>query len=177
MASVMRFDQWQDSNGNPVASGVGGVFSAPGNIIQVVRATDSTDRTTSSAEPTYVDADLSVTITPVSATSTLFVVWTGLAQCARNATALQAVFFRITDSSNNPLSGAEAAIVSRKQAGTTSAEIGLNSTSVTGVVVSGSTSSRTYKARFCAATAGDSGSATLKNSQQTGALTVYEVAG
>jgi hypothetical protein len=38
MSSVMRFDEWQDSNGVPVASGAGGKFSAPGNIIAVKHA-------------------------------------------------------------------------------------------------------------------------------------------
>jgi len=39
MSSVMRFDTWQDSNGNPVASGAGGTFTAPGSVLQVVSTT------------------------------------------------------------------------------------------------------------------------------------------
>lgn len=37
MSSVMRFDEWQDSNGVPVASGVGGTFNA--TISQAMLAT------------------------------------------------------------------------------------------------------------------------------------------
>jgi hypothetical protein len=38
MSSVLRFDEWQDSNGVPVASGAGGVFTSPGNVIAVKNA-------------------------------------------------------------------------------------------------------------------------------------------
>ena len=76
MSSVMRFDEWQDSNGVPVASGVGGVFTAPGSILQVV-STTKTD-TFSMSSTTFADVTgLSVSITPSSTSSKIFVVATG----------------------------------------------------------------------------------------------------
>jgi len=72
MSSVMRFDEWQDSNGNAVASGAGGVFSAPGNILQVVSTTKTDTFTTSSTS--FVDiTGLSATITPSSTSNKIMV--------------------------------------------------------------------------------------------------------
>lgn len=82
MSSVMRFDEWQDSNGNPVASGVGGVFTAPGSVLQVVSTTVSTEETTSSAS--YVDTALTASITPSSTSSKIYVMCTFYAGQLRN---------------------------------------------------------------------------------------------
>ena len=72
MASVLRFDEWQDSEGNPVASGVGG-FSAPGGILQVVSTTKTDPFATTS--DTFVDVTgLSATITPRSTSSKILVI-------------------------------------------------------------------------------------------------------
>jgi hypothetical protein len=73
MASVMRFDQWQDSNGVPVATGAGGKFSAPGNVLQVV-STSKTD-TFSTTSSTFVDVTgLTLSITPKSTASKIYLV-------------------------------------------------------------------------------------------------------
>jgi hypothetical protein len=71
MASVMRFDQWQDSNGVPVATGAGGKFSAPGAILQVVSTSLTAPISTSvSTGGTFVDvAGFSASITPTSSSS------------------------------------------------------------------------------------------------------------
>lgn len=75
MASVMRFDEWQDSNGNAVASGVGG-FSAPGSILQVV-STTKTNVYSVSLSGGAIDAvdvpGLTATITPSSSSSKILV--------------------------------------------------------------------------------------------------------
>jgi hypothetical protein len=63
----MRFDQWQDSNGVPVASAANGV----GKILQVVTGTTSTTVTVTAT--TFTDSGLSATITPTSATSKILV--------------------------------------------------------------------------------------------------------
>jgi len=73
MASVMRFDEWQDSNGNAVASGTGGVFSAPGSILQVVSANRTS--TTSTSSTSFVTSNLTASITPSSATSKILAVY------------------------------------------------------------------------------------------------------
>ena len=78
-----------------------------GKVLQVVRATDGTNRTTSSS--TSVDVTgMSVTITPQKSTSTLIIMAFGSAYCTSASTNNLAANFRITDSSNNPISGCEA---------------------------------------------------------------------
>jgi hypothetical protein len=68
MSSIMRFDEWQDSNGVPVATGAGGKFVAPGAILQVVQTVNTTPVSTTSTS--YGDASgIAVTITPTSASS------------------------------------------------------------------------------------------------------------
>jgi hypothetical protein len=76
MSSVMRFDEWQDSNGVPVLDGTD--LSIPssalpaGSVLQVVSTTKSDTFTTSSASFSDVTG-LSVTITPTSTSSKIFV--------------------------------------------------------------------------------------------------------
>lgn len=72
MASVLRFDEWQDSDGNAVASGAGGVFTSPGSILQVVSTAKTDVFSTTSSSFTTVTG-LSATITPTSATSKILV--------------------------------------------------------------------------------------------------------
>lgn len=71
MASVMRFDQWQDSDGNPVASAVNGV----GKILQVVSVikTDAQAFTSIASGASTAITGLTATITPASATSKIMV--------------------------------------------------------------------------------------------------------
>jgi len=88
MASVMRFDQWQDSNGTPVLDGTGLAIPASalpaGSILQVVSAARTTDFTTTSG--TYVDwTDVAATITP-SATSSKVLVVANAPRSSTNAT-------------------------------------------------------------------------------------------
>ena len=73
MSSVLRFDEWEDSNGVPVASGVGG-FSAPGTILQVVQ-TVKTDTFSESVAQGAVSGDaISGSITPSSSSSKVLVI-------------------------------------------------------------------------------------------------------
>jgi hypothetical protein len=77
MSSVLRFDEWEDSNGVPVASGAGGKFSAPGTILQVLETQKTTSFTT--ASKSLVDVtDLEVTITPASSSSKFLILLHGL---------------------------------------------------------------------------------------------------
>jgi len=134
-----------------------------GKVLQVVRATDSTLRTTTSAS--YVDVTgMSVTITPTSATSTLMIV----AIC-RNQTDAASCFVdtRITDSSNNALSGTE-----RSQFG--GGANSLATVSITGFVAPASTAALTYKLRF-AKSGGGGTTATIGNDSITGQMYAYEV--
>ena len=70
-----------------------------GKILQVVRATDTTDRTTSSTA--VIDANISVTITPTSASSSIIVIWSANVAPANGGYIWQL----ITDSSNVSLTG------------------------------------------------------------------------
>ena len=72
MASVMRFDQWQNGLGQPY-----------NNVIQVVSATYSIGTTTTSG--TYSDTGLSATITPKFSNSKILVL-ANQAGCAKYGT-------------------------------------------------------------------------------------------
>jgi len=71
-------------------------------ILQVVRATDTTDRTTSSTS--IIDANISVTITPTSASSSIIVIWSANVRPPNSGVIWQL----ITDSSNVSLTGNKA---------------------------------------------------------------------
>jgi hypothetical protein len=72
MSSVMRFDEWQDSNGVPVLNGAGGGL-ALGKILQVV-SVNKTDANFTTTSTTYLNVTgLSATITPSSTSSKILV--------------------------------------------------------------------------------------------------------
>jgi hypothetical protein len=68
MASTLRFDNWEDSDGNPVASAATGV----GTILQVVSTTKTDTFSMSGTDFTTVPT-FSASITPVSTSSKVFV--------------------------------------------------------------------------------------------------------
>ena len=155
MASILRFDNWQNSDGTSIATtdasgnisfaGSLGATAGVGKILQVVRATDSTQRNTTSTSFTDITG-LSVTITPTSASSTILVVLSG-AMILQSTTTGGST--QITDSSNVALSGAEAMEVQ---------DVSANSL-VSPVLVIGydspaTTSAVTYKGRFRSKTGG-----------------------
>ena len=133
-------------------------------ILQVVRATDATSRTTTST--TYVDANISVTITPTSADSDIMLIWTALAE-PTGGTGFTFQEHQITDSSNVAISGAEAA------------EIGAEGTTDTYQMATliafdspATTSATTYKGRFQAYTGN---TARIRNDFNTGQLYALEI--
>jgi type V secretory pathway adhesin AidA len=133
---------------------------AGGKVLQVVRATDSTNRTTTSA--TFVDASISVTITPQKSDSAVLLLY-----AARFGPAPDAyVFVQITDSSNNSISGTQELTAGGSNAGTF-AMFGV----AIGYATPATTSPVTYKVRFRSS----SGTATLVNSGATGQLYAIEV--
>jgi hypothetical protein len=74
-----------------------------GKVLQVVRATDTTRRTTTSA--TLVDANLSVTITPQTNTSAVILMASVSAAASSTTDPSPFVVFAVTDSSDNIVSG------------------------------------------------------------------------
>lgn len=132
---------------------------AGGKVLQVVRATDTTDRTTTNTS--YVDASISVTITPQKSTSAILLIWTAAATNSANINLLTT----ITDSANVSISGAE-----NTRLGSVSS---LNNQIIAiAYATPGTTSATTYKGRFRV----DAGSGTLRNSSDyTGQLYAIEV--
>lgn len=81
-----------------------GDIAGLGKIVQIVRATDSTQRTTTST--TFGDVTgMSVTITPSKSTSAILLVCS--VSLSPQAGSNNWMAIRLTDASNNPISGAE----------------------------------------------------------------------
>ena len=139
----------------------GKLWLAGGKILQIVRATDVTDRTTTSA--TSVDASISVTITPQRSTSAVLVIWTARIGPGENGH----IILSITDSTDAVLSGAQASIF-----GSSNGTVQRDTANIIGYASPGSTSAVTYKGRFSAVTAGTS---SILNASQTGQLYAIEV--
>jgi len=134
-----------------------------GKILQVVRATDTTERITTSQ--TIVDASISVTITPSSASSSIIIIWTARAEADSGSSELGRL--QITDSSNNQISGAEDHAFGNK-----STDDALTALCVIAFDSPATTSATTYKGRFAGA-----GGATckLRNAGVTGQMIALEV--
>jgi hypothetical protein len=75
-------------------------------ILQIVRATDTTQRTTTSGSFTDVTG-MAVTITPQKDDSAILILAAFLARASHTSAGDLQMDYQITDSSNNPLSGAE----------------------------------------------------------------------
>jgi hypothetical protein len=98
---------WYDSNSTPAATKFwNGSAFVPfgGKILQIVRATDSTNRSTTSTS--FVDASLSVTITPQKNDSAIILIGNFLLELSASGGAFARGNLIITDSSNNAISGA-----------------------------------------------------------------------
>jgi hypothetical protein len=131
-----------------------------GKVLQVVRATDTTDRTTTSA--TFVDASISVTITPQKSTSAIVFIYI----VNITNTVSSAASFQITDSANNPVSGAE------NMSDTISVGGHQNVSTIIGYATPAVITAVTYKVRF---NRGGGGTLTLQNSKNTAQLYAIEV--
>ena len=132
---------------------------AGGKILQVVRATDSTNRSTSSTS--HVDANLSVTITPQKSDSAILLIWFGQVL----APSSDYIILQIADSSNNSVSGGDAIW------GDGTAATFIISSSIIGYATPATTSATTYKLRFRVG----GGTGTIRNVTQNGQLYAIEV--
>jgi hypothetical protein len=138
--------------------------ASTGKILQVVRATDTTNRTTTSLS--FVDANISVTITPTSATSNILLVWSVHVDSTPSGGYALAVLV-ITDSSNNIIDGTgdiNHGIVASNRYLLQSNFIAWDSPATT--------SATTYKGRFHSAT---NNSVLLYNTLSTAQLFAIEV--
>ena len=132
-----------------------------GTLRQIVRATDDTARQTNSSS--FVDASISVTITPENANSTLLLFWTATFS---NGSAGRRNESQITDASNTQLPGA---LGSTFGSGGGVIAPGI----IVGFVSAGSTNPQTFKGRF--RNAGSSGLVTLNDNSNPGQLYALEV--
>lgn len=149
------------------ATATGLEWAAAGKILQVVRATDSTLRSTNSTS--LVDANISVTITPTSASSAILLIWSAAEVSYGTASSggYESGFFAITDNSNNPISGAESTPYGADSSNT---QLGFI---VIGYATPNTTSATTYKGRFRIQASGMT--TELLNSVRTGQLFAIEV--
>jgi hypothetical protein len=134
---------------------------AGGKILQIVRATDATTRTTTSTS--FVDASISVTITPQKEDSALIIVH----NCRLFMAEANFILTQITDASNNALSGAQAG-----QYGVASAVNKFAMQTLIGYATPATTSPVTYKVRFRVFSGG---TASIQNADATGQLYAIEV--
>jgi hypothetical protein len=139
----------------------GKLWLAGAKVLQIVRATDATQRTTTSA--TFVDASISVTITPQKSTSAILLIWSvGVAVASTKFT-----FIQITDNSNNAISGAET-----NETYSDSGVIIARQT-LFGYATPATSSAVTFKGRF--RIDGGAVAGTLRNANSTGQLYAIEV--
>ena len=155
-----------------IPGGPGGLPIGGGKILQVERGTDDRDRTTASTSP--VDANLSVTITPNKSDSSVLLLAIVRAEAARSGAGVIAgrTTVLITDSSGNPISGAEESRIGIDQIiGTNPTVFGMHT--VVGWSTPATTSATTYKVQWYVSGAQ---SGTLSNASHTAQLFAIEVA-
>ena len=156
-----QFTYLQDTNSAEFYNGSAFQAIGGGKILQVVRATDSTTRTTTSTS--YVDVTgMSVTISPIKNTSAVIVL-ASFDAIARSGSGTAT--FAITDSSNVALSGAEARGVDD--------DAFRVPVTILGYSTPATTSATTYKLRFLAYTSG--GNAEAINGTTIGQMYAIEV--
>jgi len=144
---------------------------AGGKILQIVRATDSTARSTSSTS--LVDANISVTITPQKNDSAVLLLWTARVQGQGNSNTDTRFDTAITDSSNNIISGTEAAGFGTNQGAAASNYSNETILVVIGYATPATTSATTFKVRF-RAVASTTG-VTIRNNVHTGQMFALEI--
>jgi hypothetical protein len=144
----------------------------PAAVLQVVRATDTTTRTTTST--TFVDVTgMSITITPQKSTSAVIIISTGWARAQSSIDGANYIRFQISDSSNNPVAGAEDVLSGVQNLTGTGTREAHASLILWAYSTPATTSPITYKLRF--RTDNASVTAGLINSNATGQMYAIEV--
>jgi hypothetical protein len=142
-----------------------------GKILQVVRATDATNRTTTST--TYVDVTgMSVTITPQKSTSAILLLLAAQFVTENNTNDELRGYAQITDSSNNTISGAEELAVGPVGFAGNTLNVMSGSLVIFAYATPATTSAVTYKVRFKGISPN---SVQFKNATSTGQLYAIEV--
>ena len=145
---------------------------AGGKILQIVRATDTTNRSTTSTS--YVDVTgMSVTITPQKSDSAIILMAFGYADTSASSGSNFIGRIALTDNSNNTLSGAQDTFIGMENVTYSGTAAWYTSFVLVGYSTPATTSATTYKMRF------RSGAATcttrIMNANTTGQLYAIEV--
>ena len=148
-----------------------------GKVLQVVRATDTTLRSTTSE--TLVDATgMSVTITPQKSDSKIVLIFSYSLRIYGKQNDYQYSLFRIADSSNNAISGAENHTYYTRYivtgSSSTSPDFAMPMTLVA-YDTPGSTAAKTYKLRFASGLPGGTIAVFLRNTDVTAQMFAIEV--
>jgi|LakMenE01Jun11ns_1017448.scaffolds.fasta_scaffold9664909_3 hypothetical protein len=147
-----------------VTGATGPTGATVGKILQVVRATDATGRSTTST--TFVDASISVTITPTLNTSAILLIHTAVLEYAGSN---NFIVSRITDNSGTAISGAQESYF-----GAASTTDPNSYQTLIAYATPATTSAVTYKVQFKKNSA-TAGSATFRNAVTTGQLFAIEI--
>lgn len=158
-----------------IASGVLDSGSLPaGSILQVVRATSTANVSTTSTSLTDI-TDMSVTITPKSSSSTVYVFVTAMMNIVNSgSTNQQFIETAITDSSNVALTGGEGMNFGTQNLSDTSTVRWFTQTFLASVLPA-TTASQTYKLRY--RTGNASATVSFRGDSTTGQMIAMEVAG
>jgi hypothetical protein len=151
-----------------IKDGTAALWGSAGKIRQVVRSTDTTARSTTS--DSFVDASISVTVTPQKSDSAILLIWSVRVASTLGSPNGTGARLQITDNSNNAISGAQEARISAAGNGWTTASIAHHLT-IIGYATPATTSATTFKGRFRR----EGGTATLNNNDITGQLYAIEV--
>ena len=157
--------------GSGIITGFDSASDGFGRVLQVVRATDTTNRSTTSTS--FVDVTgMSVTITPQKSTSAILIVASFLALIESNSSSTVSAF-QITDSSNNAISGSQSNNFQVRANNATPNRLE-SPLLMTAYATPATTSATTYKLRFRDALA--AATVTVKNADNTGEMYAIEVA-
>lgn len=117
-------------------------------VLQVIRDTDASDRSTTSTSYTDVTG-VSVTITPQATSNNVMLIATFTALIVNSSTGINEGLYQITDSSNNQISGGNCIVGTFQY--THSSGFLYQGVTLIGFVSPNSVSAQTYKLRFKAA--------------------------
>ncbi len=155
------------------AAYVDAAVAAGGKVLQVVRATDTTSRTTTSAS--FVDVTgMSVTITPQKTDSAIIVFCSFAVSIAGTASSDQRARYQITNNSNVALSGSESQTVGTLRYSYGSPPSFQIPAFILGYDTPATLSATTYKLRFLSVNA--SITAKCSNDTNTGQIFAWEIA-
>ena len=143
-----------------------------GKILQVVRATDTTLRTTTSGSIVDVTG-MSVTITPQKSTSAVIVIATGGWSTTWTTGSTQYGTLYLTTSTNTALSGADGTLMGGLDISGVSTRLLLGGFTLIGYATPATTSPVTYKMRFLSNSA--STTLSIRNDEADGQMYAIEV--